>query len=91
MRRVFLPVYFMQPVVLHSAWVAFPGYRPSVMVATARRANPRNNSKRLSPLITGMVIKLPRSPSTPRTTAIHQVVFFGADRFRFIVILLVCK
>ena len=67
----------------------FCGYRPSIIVATARIANPRNSSQKLSPPITGRAIKLPRKPSTPRITAIHHVMFFGADSL--IVILLLVK
>ena len=69
-----------------SGWMAFLAYRPSTMVATARSANPRNNSQKL---IDPKAIKLPRKPITPRTTAIHHVIFFGADSF--IVVLLLFK
>jgi hypothetical protein len=66
-----------------SDYMFFCVYRPSIIVATARRANPRNNSQKL---IEPKAIKLPKKPTTPRTTAIHHVMFFGADSF--IVILL---
>jgi hypothetical protein len=29
-------------------------------------------------------MKVPRKPRTPRMTAIHQVMFFGADSFMLI-------
>jgi hypothetical protein len=43
-----------------SDYIFFCVYRPSIIVATARRANPRNNSQKL---IEPKAIKLPRKPS----------------------------
>jgi hypothetical protein len=53
-------------------------YRPLVMQASSINASPTSTSQNASPEITGTVVTMPSKPRTPRTSATHQVTFFGA-------------
>src|SRR4030067_768715 len=50
-------------------------------VAKASKTSPAATSQNEYALRAAIVPEKPRSPSTPRTTAIHQVMTFGAESF----------